>query len=121
TDKITLNNDFLIYDAKQRVLSMLEDNYGAPVNKPFAAIGKNALGPLKAKNAVWLGMLSEYDWHIICKLADIMAGGDIIAGSMITEQYLLDLEREAYLSLAGEAKTQERITNMLTKGKPLRN
>jgi 3-hydroxyacyl-CoA dehydrogenase len=50
-----------------------------------------------------------------------MAGGDIIAGSMITEQYLLDLEREAYLSLAGEAKTQERITSMLTKGKPLRN
>jgi 3-hydroxyacyl-CoA dehydrogenase len=121
TDKITLNNDFLLYDAKQRVLSLLEDNYCSPVNKPFAAIGKNALGPLKAKNAVWLGMLSEYDWHIICKLADIMAGGDIIAGSMITEQYLLDLEREAYLSLAGEAKTQERITSMLTKGKPLRN
>lgn len=123
TDKITLNNDFLIADAKKRVLAIIEDGYTAPVSRPFPAPGQNQISPLRArtKNMVWAGYLSEHDWLICCKVVDIMGGGQVMSGSLINEQYLLDLEREAYLSLCGEPKTQDRLVSMLTKGKPLRN
>ena len=65
--------------------------------------------------------MSDYDWHIACRMVDVMAGGNVTKGEMITEQYLLDLEREVFLSLCGEQKTQERIAHMLKTGKPLRN
>jgi 3-hydroxyacyl-CoA dehydrogenase len=66
-------------------------------------------------------VISEYDWHILNKLVDVMSGGEVIKGAPITEQYLLDLEREAFISLCGEQKTQERIAHMLKTGKPMRN
>jgi 3-hydroxyacyl-CoA dehydrogenase len=67
------------------------------------------------------GYISQYDEHVGKKMAHIFSGGDLPDGSEVTEQYILDLEREAFLSLCGEQKTQERIEYMLKTGKPLRN
>ncbi len=67
------------------------------------------------------GYISDHDLKIARKLAHVLAGGDVPAGTLVTEQYLLDLEREAFLSLCGEPKTQQRLQHMLTKGKALRN
>ncbi|NPV27337.1 MAG: 3-hydroxyacyl-CoA dehydrogenase [Firmicutes bacterium] len=123
TDRITLNNDFLIADAKKRVLELIDIGYTPLLSKPFPAVGQNGLGLIKSstRQMMHAGYMSEYDWHIACKIVDVMAGGQITAGTMINEQYLLDLEREVFLSLCGEQKTQDRIVHMLTKGKPLRN
>jgi 3-hydroxyacyl-CoA dehydrogenase len=67
------------------------------------------------------GFISEYDAHVATKLAYIITGGDLSRKTLVSEQYLLDLEREAFVSLCGERKTQERIQHMLKTGKPLRN
>ncbi|MNP74089.1 putative 3-hydroxyacyl-CoA dehydrogenase [compost metagenome] len=67
------------------------------------------------------GYISDHDLLIAKKLAHVLAGGDVPAGTYVTEQYMLDLEREAFLSLCGEPKTRQRMQHMLTKGKPLRN
>jgi len=66
-------------------------------------------------------MISEYDMHLIERVLYIMTGGNVTGGTLINEQYLLDLEREVFVDLCKEKKTQERIISMLTKGKPLRN
>ncbi len=123
TAGITFNPDFLIADAKKRVLDMAAAGYTAPIMRPFPAPGKNdnALLKLATMGMKLSGVISEYDWLICRKVADIMVGGDVIKGALITEQYLLDLEREAFISLCGEPKTQERIAFMLKTRKPLRN
>ncbi|NLB18398.1 MAG: 3-hydroxyacyl-CoA dehydrogenase [Syntrophomonadaceae bacterium] len=123
TDGISLNSDFLVSDAKKRVLRMVEDEYNPPVSRSVPAPGKNdtALLKLAVKQMVLSGVASEYDWFIACKIADVLAGGEAIKGTMITEQYLLDLEVEAFLSLCGQKKTQDRIMSLLKTGKPLRN
>jgi 3-hydroxyacyl-CoA dehydrogenase len=123
TDGVTLNSDYLITDAKKRVLAMVADGYTPPIARPFPAFGQNNLAYLKVgtRQMVQAGYISEYDWHIACRIIDIMCGGNVTAGSMITEQYLLDLEIEVFLGLLGEQKTQDRIANMLKTGKPLRN
>lgn len=123
TDRITMNEDYLIADAKAKVLQLLAENYCPPVSRPFPAPGQNGLALLKVgtRQMMQAGVITEYDWHIACKIIDVMAGGSVTPGAMITEQYLLDLEREAFISLCGEQKTVDRIVHMLTKGKPLRN
>jgi 3-hydroxyacyl-CoA dehydrogenase len=123
TDGITMNADFQISDAKNRVLQLLAQNYNSPVERPIPAPGKNDTAMLKlaVKGMYQSGVASEYDYFIACKIADVLAGGDVIKGAPITEQYLLDLEREAFISLCGEQKTQDRIMAMLKTGKPLRN
>jgi 3-hydroxyacyl-CoA dehydrogenase len=123
TDKVTLNPDYLIADAKTRVLDMIAAGYKPPIAKPFPAFGQSAMALLKVgtRQMKEAGVISEYDWHICCRIIDVFAGGNIIAGSPITEQYLLDLEREVFIDLLGEQKTQDRIANMLKTGKPLRN
>ena len=123
TDGISMNPALQIADAKKQVLRMLEDDYTPPVSRPVPAPGKNELALLKlaVKQMVLAGVATEYDFHIACKIADVLAGGDVIRGALITEQYFLDLEREAFLSLCGEPKTQERIMALLKTGKPLRN
>ena len=102
---------------------MVEAGYAAPVSKPILAPGKNETALLKVgtMGMKLAGVISEYDWFVCCKLVDVMSGGEVMRGTPITEQYLLDLEREAFLSLCGEPKTQERIAHMLKTGKPLRN
>lgn len=123
TDGITFNPDFLISDAKKRVLNMVESGYNAPISRPFPCPGRTHTGLIRVgtMGMKLSGVISEYDWHICNKLVDVMSGGDVVKGAPITEQYLLDLEREAFISLCGEEKTQERIAHMLKTGKPLRN
>ena len=120
---ITMNQDRLIADAKKLALSLV------PGYRPGAPRQNIKVGgaPVKAllKIGAWMaregGFISDHDLRIAEKLAHVLAGGDLSGESLVSEQYLLDLEREAFLSLCGEPKTQERIQHMLTTGKPLRN
>ena len=119
-----MNRDRLIADAKSLALSLAETGYQP--SQPRAAIpvgGEGMLATLKlGVHLAWrAGRISEHDKLIGGKLAWILAGGDLPRPGTLSEQQLLDLEREAFLSLCGERKTQERIAHTLKTGKPLRN
>ncbi|MBI1749020.1 MAG: enoyl-CoA hydratase/isomerase family protein [Acidobacteria bacterium] len=124
TDGLSMNKARLIEDAKQAVLAMVRMGYkpGRP-RTDVPVLGESALSALKLGIHLMqrAGYISEHDAHIGRKLAYILTGGDLSQPTKVSEQYLLDLEREAFLSLAGEPKTQERIMYMLQNGKPLRN
>ncbi len=123
-DIVVVNKDRQIATAKQIALQMAEQGYTQPVRrKDIKVLGKQALGMfLVGTDSMEAGKyISEHDKKIANKLAYVMAGGDLSEPTLVTEQYLLDLEREAFLSLTTERKTLERIQYMLTKGKPLRN
>ncbi len=123
TDGITLNSDYLIADAKKRVLAMVEAGFTPPVKKNIPSFGQSALALLKVgtHSMVQSGVISEHDWHIMCKIVDVMAGGNITRETMISEEYLDELEIKTFIELLGENKTQDRIAHMLKTGKPLRN
>jgi 3-hydroxyacyl-CoA dehydrogenase len=123
-DRITMNRERLLLDAKAQVAALAGVGYTAPQPRTqIPAPGTAALGALET--GVFLmgeaGYASEHDQKVARWAAYILAGGRVTAGSPVSEQYLLDLEREAFLSLAGERKTQERIAFTLKTGKPLRN
>ena len=123
-DRITLNRERLLLDAKAQAYLLAEAGYVAPQPRTrIPAPGTAALGTLET--GIFLmgeaGFASEHDQKVARWAAYILAGGRVTAGSLVSEQYLLDLEREAFLSLAGERKTQERIAFTLKTGKPLRN
>ncbi|MEM9897066.1 MAG: 3-hydroxyacyl-CoA dehydrogenase/enoyl-CoA hydratase family protein [Bacteroidota bacterium] len=123
-DMVTLNRKRLLTDAKNKVLELAESGYTQPVErKDIKVQGKSALAMFHAgiSGMKYGNYISDHDQKIAEKLAFIMAGGDLSAPTKVTEQYLLDLEREAFLSLCGEPKTLERIQSILFKGKPLRN
>ncbi len=123
-DKITLNRDRLLADAKSRVLQLHEAGYTQPVERTDIKVhGKTSLAMFEAGigGMLYGAYISEHDAKIARKLAYVMSGGDLSAPTTVSEQYLLDLEREAFLSLTGEPKTLERIHSILFKGKPLRN
>jgi 3-hydroxyacyl-CoA dehydrogenase len=123
-DIVVVNKDRQIATAKQVALQMAEQGYTQPVRrKDIKVLGKQALGMfLVGTDQMEAGnYISEHDKKIANKLAYVMAGGDLSEATLVSEQYLLDLEREAFLSLTGERKSLERIQYMLTKGKPLRN
>ncbi len=123
-DTVVVNKDRLIAEAKKHALLMAEAGYTQPVQRQdIKVLGKQALGMfLVGTDQMKAGKyISEHDQKIANKLAYVMAGGDLSEASFVSEQYLLDLEREAFLSLCTEKKTLERIQYMLTKGKPLRN
>ena len=123
-DIIVVNKDRQIAVAKAHARIMADQGYSQPVKrKDVKVLGKQALGmflvgtdSMQASN-----FISEHDQKIANKLAYVMAGGDLSEPTLVTEQYLLDLEREAFLSLCTERKSLERIEHMLKKGKPLRN
>ena len=122
TDNISLNRDQQIYDAKQVVLG-LSKFYKKPRPALIPVMGENFRG---MANGILYNMqhgnyASVYDVHIARKVAYIISGGDCAEGTLVTEQEILDLEKEAFMSLMGEQKTQDRIMHMLTTGKPLRN
>jgi len=123
TDRITINRDFLLHDAKRTVLELLRDGYRPPRSKNIKVLGERGYALLKMGLFYMKegGYISAYDEHVAKKIAHVMTGGNLPDGTEVTEQHILDLEREAFLSLCGEAKTQERIEYMLKKGKPLRN
>ncbi len=123
-DVVVVNQARQIAEAKKHALLMVEAGYTQPVRrKDIEVLGKQALGAfLVGTDGMMAGKyISEHDRKIANKLAYVMAGGDLSEPTLVTEQYLLDLEREAFLSLCTERKTLERIQFMLTKGKPLRN
>jgi 3-hydroxyacyl-CoA dehydrogenase len=124
SDSISMNGNRLIADAKQEVLNLDAAGYVQPVEKTdILALGEQAQAAMKlALHMMRKGaFISEHDELIGKKLARVMSGGDLNHTSFVSEQYLLDLEREAFLSLCGERKTQERIAGMLKTGKPVRN
>lgn len=122
-DGISINGDHLIHDAKQAVLALYESGYKPPVRKKIPVVGETGYATLLlgAQGMYHSGYISEHDLKIAKKLAYVIAGGSVPYGTEVDEQYLLDLEREAFLSLVGEPKTQARMQHMLLKGKPLRN
>jgi 3-hydroxyacyl-CoA dehydrogenase len=122
-DQISFNGDHLIHDAKQAVTSLYDAGYTAPVRRKVPVVGETGYATLMlgAHNMHYSGFISEHDLKIAKKLAHVIAGGNVPFGTEVDEQYLLDLEREAFLSLVGEAKSQQRMQHMLVKGKPLRN
>lgn len=123
-DVVVVNKDRQIATAKAYAKLMAEAGYTMPVKrKDVKVLGKQALGMfLVGTDSMEAGhYISEHDKKIADKLAYVMAGGDLSEATLVTEQYLLDLEREAFLSLCTERKTLERIQHMLKTGKPLRN
>jgi 3-hydroxyacyl-CoA dehydrogenase len=122
-DQIVLNPDQLLAAARDEVLH-LAAGYAPPIVKGNVyAAGRDALASTKIEvySLQQAGFISEHDAKIAGKLAHVLCGGDLSTGAWMDEQYFLDLEREAVVSLAGETKTQERIWHMLQNGKPLRN
>ncbi len=130
-DGVSMNRDRLVADAKEAAMALVRGGY-----KPLAAswqegaqttqikvLGEQFLAGAKLAIHMMLrgGYASEYDAHVGRKLANILAGGALSSPQMVSEQYVLDLEREAFVSLCGEKKTQERIAHTLKTGKPLRN
>ena len=123
-DRISMNIDRQIADAKARAIVLADEGYTQkPQRKDIKVLGRQALGMFNigAHSMVESKYISEHDQKISQKLAYVMAGGDLSEPAYVSEQYLLDLEREAFLSLCGERKTLERIQHMLKTGKPLRN
>ena len=123
-DAISINKKRLIADAKAAVIGLADKGYRAPSNeKKIKVLGKQILGSflVGADSMHHSGFITEHEKLMSEKLGYVIAGGDLSSPTLVSEQYLLDLEREAFLSLTGERKTLERIEHMLKKGKPLRN
>jgi 3-hydroxyacyl-CoA dehydrogenase len=124
TDKITINRDYLIHNAKKTVLDLVAEGYRPPRPKRnIKVMGERGyallqMGLFYMKEG---GYISQHDEHVAKKVAYVMSGGNLPDGTEVTEQYILDLEREAFISLCGEPKTQERMQYTLKTGKPLRN
>jgi 3-hydroxyacyl-CoA dehydrogenase len=124
TDRVTMNPDHLLYDAKQSVLSLVKEGYRPPRPRDeIRATGRTGRAMLELliyllKEGLYI---TEHEAVMAKKLAYVLTGGDVDQNNLVTEQYILDLEREAFLSLCGEEKTQERMKHMLETGRPLRN
>lgn len=122
-DGISFNQDHLIYDAKQTALALHEAGYRAPARVKYPVVGETGYATLllAAQSMKASGYLSDHDALICDKLAYVIAGGNLPYGTEVDEQYLLDLERKAFLELVAHPKSQQRMQHMLLKGKPLRN
>jgi 3-hydroxyacyl-CoA dehydrogenase len=123
TDRVTIDPDAVLADAKADVLALASMGYRPPMAPKVPVPGSNGIAALTVaiRGMRDGGYLSEYDEHLGRTLARVLCGGDVPSGTMRSEQDLLDLEREAFLSLCGEEKTIQRILHMLESGKPLRN
>jgi 3-hydroxyacyl-CoA dehydrogenase len=122
-DPVSMNRDRLVADAKQTALALVRAGYKPPVRAEIRVLGESFLAAAKLAIHMMLRgeYASEHDALVARKLANILAGGPLSAPQMVSEQYVLDLEREAFVSLCGERKTLERIAHTLKTGKPLRN
>jgi len=123
-DIVSINQGRRIAEARQSVIELYDGGYTMPIpRKDVRVLGRSALGALYAGiNGMWRGhYATDHDVVVAKKLAYVMCGGDLSEPTPVTEQYLLDLEREAFLSLCGEKKTLERIQSVLKTGRPIRN
>ncbi|MEK3745643.1 MULTISPECIES: 3-hydroxyacyl-CoA dehydrogenase/enoyl-CoA hydratase family protein [Brevibacillus] len=123
TDRISVNADHLLYDAKQLVLAMDQEGYTPPAPRKIRVIGETGYANLRQNIYAMRksGYISEHDELIASKIAYVMSGGNVPAGTEVTESYILELEKQAFLALIKTPKTQQRMQHMLTKNKPLRN
>ena len=123
-DEVVMNQSRRIAEAKRSVIEIFDSGYSMPVQrKDIKVLGRSALGALYAGiNGMWrANYATDHDVVVAKKLAYVMCGGDLSEPTLVSEQYLLDLEREAFLSLCGEKKSLERIQSVLKGGKPVRN
>lgn len=122
-DRVVMNRGQVLHEAKKEVLYMAEAGFSAPIKEKIFAAGRDALAALQV--GVYMmaeaKFITEYEKVIAGKLAHVLAGGEISQPQWVSEQYILDLEREAFLSLCGNEKTQQRMWHLLKTGKPLRN
>ena len=122
-DGISVNPDHLIYDAKQAALALADAGYTAPVKGKVKVVGAPGYATLLlgAQGMFDSGYISEHDLKIAKKLAYVIAGGKVPYGTEVSEEYLLNLEKQVFLELVADQKSQMRMQHMLVKGKPLRN
>jgi 3-hydroxyacyl-CoA dehydrogenase len=122
-DRVVLNRDFLLSEAKQEVLHMASSGYHPPLPEEIYAAGRDALAALKVGIHMMNegGYITDHESVIGGKLAHVLTGGDLSQPQWVDEQYILDLEREAFISLCGEEKSQERMWSLLQTGKVKRN
>ena len=123
SDIIVANKDELLYVAINEAVAMFNSGYRAPHRRPFAVAGRSGIATIKGSlvNMRDGGFISQHDFHIASLIANVVCGGDVDAGSLVTEEYLMTLERQAFCSLLTHPKTQERIMGMMSTGKPVRN
>jgi len=124
SDRIVLNQFELLHVAKQEATALIATAYRPPLPaRQIAVAGRTGIATLKAAmvNMLEGGFISDHDYAIGCRVAEVMCGGDVDAGSLVDEEWLLDLERKHFMELLATDKTRERIEYMLKKGKPLRN
>jgi 3-hydroxyacyl-CoA dehydrogenase len=118
-----MNRDHLLAEARREVLNLAEAGYHPPLPEKIYAAGRDGLAALRVGIHMFKegGQITEYEAVIGGKLAYTLTGGELSRPTWVDEQYILDLEREAFLSLCGEEKTQQRMWHLLQTGKPLRN
>jgi 3-hydroxyacyl-CoA dehydrogenase len=123
SDIIVPNKDELLYVAINEAKAMFASGYRAPQRRQFAVAGRNGKATIQGQliNMRDGGFISQHDFHIASLIAHVLCGGDVDVGTMVTEEYLMALERQAFCALAVNPKTQERIMGMLDSGKPVRN
>ena len=123
SDAIVPNKDELLFVAINEAKAMFNSGYRAPLKRSFAVAGRNGIATIKGSlvNMRDGGFVSQHDFDIASKIAHVVCGGDIDAGTLVTEEYVMTLERQAFCSLLTHAKTQERIMGMMSTGKPVRN
>jgi 3-hydroxyacyl-CoA dehydrogenase len=122
-DVIVAHKDELLHVALQQACAMAESGYRAPAKALFPVVGRNGIATIQGQLANMRdgGFVSAHDFHIAKLIAEVVCGGDVDAGSMVSEEYLMGLERERLCGLLDHPKTQERIMGMLSTGKPVRN
>ena len=124
TDKVVFNAYELLYVAKQQALALAESGYRPPLPaRRIAVAGDVGIATFKMMlvNMLEGRFISEYDYEIASRIATVLCGGEIDRGALVDEEWLLKLERQHFVELAQQQKTQERIAHMLKTGKPLRN
>ena len=123
TDVIVPNKDELLFVAINEAKALYKSGYRAPHKRTFAVAGRSGIATIKGSlvNMRDGGFISAHDFHIASLIANVVCGGDVDAGTLVTEEYLMTLERQAFCSLLTHPKTQERIMGMMATGKPVRN
>jgi 3-hydroxyacyl-CoA dehydrogenase len=122
-DIIVPHKDELLFVASTQARAMFDSGYRPPLKTPFPVAGRSAVATIKGQLANMRdgGFISAHDFHISTLIAEVVCGGDVDAGSMVSEEYLMTLERERFCALLEHPKSQERIMGMLQTGKPVRN
>jgi 3-hydroxyacyl-CoA dehydrogenase len=123
SDTIVPHKDELLFVATAQAKALFDSGYRPPVKTLFPVAGRNAVATIQGQLANMRdgGFISAHDFHISTLIAEVICGGDVDAGSLVSEEYLMTLERERFCALLEHPKSQERIMGMLQTGKPVRN